>query len=194
MTPHIRLYPDALDGDACKELIRRFEASNDLVHRGRIRSGVYAPNYKRCWDLVLSHTAWKDLDAKICGVVRQSLDRYYEDVPTFHYGMSKIGDTGYLMQKYNQGGEEGFEGGYDGFDWHSDTADLSSSNRLLALIIYLNDVERGGETEFMDKNCLVKPKEGSLLWFPANFEYTHRGKTPLSGPKYILTSFLVYSP
>ena len=63
-------------------------------------------------------------------------------------------------------------------------------NRLLAFILYLNDVEEGGETEFMTLNRLVKPETGKVLCFPCNFMFPHKGNIPLSNDKYIVTAFV----
>ena len=56
--------------------------------------------------------------------------------------------------------------------------------------IYLNDVEEGGETEFLHFSKRVKPKKGRIVIWPAAFPYVHRGNPPLSGEKYILTSWM----
>ena len=62
--------------------------------------------------------------------------------------------------------------------------------RALVYTIYLNDVEEGGETEFLIHKRRVKSKKGRVSIFPANFPYLHRGNPPLSGEKYIITSWL----
>jgi len=63
-------------------------------------------------------------------------------------------------------------------------------HRFGAYTIYLNDVEEGGETEFLYQSLRVKPKKGTLCIFPAYFTHTHRGNPPLSGGKYIATSWI----
>jgi len=62
--------------------------------------------------------------------------------------------------------------------------------RAFVFSIYLNDVEEGGETEFLHFSKRVKPKTGRIVIWPAGFPYLHRGNPPLSGEKYILTSWL----
>ena len=45
------------------------------------------------------------------------------------------------------------------FRWHNDfSLDKQYGLRMLTLIWYLNDVEEGGETEFVD-GTIVKPKQ-----------------------------------
>jgi hypothetical protein len=76
--------------------------------------------------------------------------------------------------------------------WHSENAGLSHSNRILAWMIYLNDVKEGGETEFLYQSMRVTPKQGTLVIWPAGFTHLHRGNPPLNGEKYIMTGWLEY--
>ena len=62
--------------------------------------------------------------------------------------------------------------------------------RVLAYSIYLNDVEEGGETEFLYQSVRVKPVKGRMVIWPAYFPFVHRGNPPLKGEKYLLTSWL----
>jgi hypothetical protein len=62
--------------------------------------------------------------------------------------------------------------------------------RAFVFTIYLNDVEEGGETEFLHFSKRVQPKRGRIVIWPAAFPYLHRGNPPLSGEKYILTSWM----
>jgi hypothetical protein len=73
--------------------------------------------------------------------------------------------------------------------WHYESGNRQISNRLLTWMVYLNDVEEGGETEFLYQSMRVKPKQGTLLIWPAAFTHTHRGNPPLSNEKYIVTGW-----
>jgi len=64
--------------------------------------------------------------------------------------------------------------------------------RILVYSIYLNTVEDGGETEFLYQSQRVKPVKGRIVIWPAGFPYVHRGNPPLSGEKYIVTSWINY--
>ena len=68
---------------------------------------------------------------------------------------------------------------------------FSNEPRALVYSVYLNDVEEGGETEFLHFSKRVKPKTGRIVIWPAGFPYLHRGNPPLSGTKYILTSWMM---
>ena len=97
-------------------------------------------------------------------------------VPDLHYTSLKIQKTlpteGYHVWHIEHG---------TGFD---------NECRAAVFIIYLNDVEEGGETEFLHFSKRVKPKTGRIVIWPASFPYLHRGNPPLSGEKYLLTSWL----
>ena len=66
--------------------------------------------------------------------------------------------------------------------------------RKLVTMLYLNSVTEGGETEFLYQKRRIKPQQGRLVIFPAGFTHTHRGNPPLSGDKYILTSWVEEFP
>ena len=98
------------------------------------------------------------------------------DLPEFDYTTLKIQKTlptqGYHVWHVEHG---------KGFD---------NQKRALVFTIYLNDVKEGGETEFLHFSKRVKPKTGRIVIWPASFPYVHRGNPPLSGDKYLLTSWM----
>lgn len=75
-------------------------------------------------------------------------------------------------------------------DWHTEQSLRQSGLRVLVWSIYLNDVEYGGETEFLYQGKRYKPKTGDFLMWPAGVTHLHRGNPPLSNTKYILTGWL----
>lgn len=77
--------------------------------------------------------------------------------------------------------------------WHAEDGDMSHSRRVGVYILYLNDVDEGGETEFLYLSKRVAPKKGRLLIFPPNFPWAHRGNPPLSGTKYIMTGWMEFA-
>lgn len=76
--------------------------------------------------------------------------------------------------------------------WHHETDKRDTSNRVLAWMLYLNDIEEGGETEFLYQHTRVKPTRGTFVIWPAGFTHTHRGNPPLSNEKYIMTGWIEY--
>ena len=128
---------------------------------------------------------------------RRPRKTFYEGVEKVHMeykkhmsGIEKLCGIGYLdmgyptipqIQRTDKGGH---------FDWHSDMAD---ADRLLAVILYLNDIdeENGGSTEF-NSGRKVQPERGKVIIFPVTDLHLHKGNTILNGPsKYIITTFII---
>ena len=93
------------------------------------------------------------------------------------------------LQKYLRG-----SGGYH--HWHSEiypqNASCETLHRVLLFQFYLNDVEEGGETEFLYQGRKVEARQGRLIVAPAGFTHTHKGHVPVSGDKYIATSWILF--
>jgi hypothetical protein len=91
------------------------------------------------------------------------------------------------IQKYKKG-----SGHYNA--WHVEVDGPESCIRPFSMIIYLNDVDNGGETSFLYTGNKVKPRKGGLLIFPSAFPFVHRGEVPISNDKYIIATWLAYRP
>lgn len=74
--------------------------------------------------------------------------------------------------------------------WHYESGARRACHRLMAWVLYLNDVEEGGETEFLYQSRRVSAKQGRFVLFPAAYTHLHRGNPPLSNDKYIATGWL----
>ena len=94
------------------------------------------------------------------------------------------------IQHYQQG-----KGGYP--HWHSEQFPQMGHNEALHRVVlymyYLNDVEEGGETEFFYQQRKIQPKKGTMVIAPAGFTHSHRGNIPISGDKYIATSWVMFN-
>ena len=75
---------------------------------------------------------------------------------------------------------------------HTDQHAGGSINRVFAIIMYLNTVDEGGETEFPKHNVKIKPEKGKVLLFPGNYLFPHKGNMPVSNSKYIATSWVEF--
>lgn len=76
--------------------------------------------------------------------------------------------------------------------WHTECDNRIDSNRLLTFLLYLNDVEEGGETEFLYYSRRIKAEAGKLVLFPGSFSHTHRGNPPLRSEKYLITGWVYF--
>jgi len=76
--------------------------------------------------------------------------------------------------------------------WHCERDGVTRARRLLLVMLYLNDIEEGGETEWLYQHKRIKPKEGRIVICPSTFTHFHRGNPPLSGPKYMINGWVEY--
>jgi len=76
--------------------------------------------------------------------------------------------------------------------WHCERDGVSRARRLLLVMLYLNDVEEGGETEWLYQHKRIQPKEGRLVICPSSFTHFHRGNPPLSSAKYMINGWIEY--
>jgi hypothetical protein len=118
--------------------------------------------------------------------IQQLSDQQVANIASSIYRLDEVN-----LQKYQQA-----QGGYH--HWHSEfyphpsDPQQRSLHRVLLWLIYLNDVETGGETEFLYQQVKVKASRGSLVLAPCDFTHTHRGLVPESGDKYVLASWIMY--
>lgn len=79
--------------------------------------------------------------------------------------------------------------------WHSEYPgpEKHRPTRVLAFMTYLNDVNEGGETEFLYYKLNIQPRRGLTLMWPAGFTHTHRG-CPTPEEKMIITGWCIYLP
>ena len=76
--------------------------------------------------------------------------------------------------------------------WHCEMMGPEDRNRFMVISLYLNTVEKGGETEFLNQGLRVEPVKNRLVIFPATYTHVHRGNPPLSGTKYIITGWVEF--
>lgn len=187
LSDYVKVYDDVLSPEICNELIRVFDELNP-VKTPYMRKSEYEwdTDYRSFLELDLSHQhEFKEFIPDYYARVRQVYDHYKSVTPST-YLPHKFGFEDARMKKYeaNQ---------HDQFGWHSDVGDYPSARRYLVMFAYLNDVDEGGETEFESEvEFTVKPKQGRMVVFPPMWMFPHRGKQPISGPKYILSTYLHY--
>jgi hypothetical protein len=77
------------------------------------------------------------------------------------------------------------------FNWHTErtSAQEHEVSRVLVFMTYLNDVQNGGQTEFLYQNLKVKPEKGLTLFWPSEWTHTHRGIPAPFEEKWIITGW-----
>jgi hypothetical protein len=179
----ITLY-QCLPAADCRAVIERFDAddakSRGMVYRqGHVRS--HDDTIKDSWDLeILDAGAWSPLFRAIHPRIQACIQHYLSRSPVLQ--SRALQATGYKIQMYPRGQGQ--------FRWHADSTGHGVQSRQAAMILYLNDVALGGETEFFHQGIKVAPRTGQLLMFPAGWNYMHCGHVPESHHKYIVQTFV----
>ena len=107
------------------------------------------------------------------------------NIPTEH-------GEGIQILKYTPGQE--YKAHYDYF---SSSSKAAQNNRISTMVIYLNDVESGGETYFPKLNLSVSPKKGTAVYFEyfysdqqINEQTLHGGAPVIAGEKWVATQWM----
>jgi len=186
----IRIYDNVLDENTCTDIINLFEtcaSHNQVVPHEQYTK---APTHLTRKDetLFLFRPDVITLPNNANSYLEKFTEAFWNHYEDYAHEFSVLESSPkhgfYLLrlQKTQVGG--GFH------TWHYENFDLATSSRLVAFQLYLNDVEEGGETEFLYYHKRIKPKQGSLMIWPAGYTHTHRGNPPLSNEKYVLTGWL----
>lgn len=170
----------ALTEEKCKSIIDYFDSHEDN-HRSGKQLGYGGNKVSTDWSKSFYHE--DEIDCIVGPVVAEGMKDYIK----LHPGISRVDaewdtDYRYNVQKYKPG--EGF------MNWHCEHSGCSSDamTRILAWMIYLNDVPDGG-TEFLNQETTIKAEVGKLCIWPAYFTHVHRSQVSHTKTKYIATGW-----
>lgn len=181
---YIRCY----DGDIEPELCRRMIASFETLQRFQRRNGrgVRAGLEASAWtEMNVTRMSEPDFLVMFRARVDRALDRYNRDIGLAIPIPNSPLISDLVMKRYQPGAQEGFQLHFDAVN--------HLAHRYLVLLWYLNDVAEGGETRFPQLNRSIAPQTGRLLIFPPYWMYQHEGSPPVSGVKYILSTYLMFT-
>jgi len=200
----IGIFPNAVSKEYCEKVINRFEyVKKSHGTEGKIWSRQeeerISPSLKDSDTYFLGGTGPNHVEKTTDIVMEKDLPLLQEfhvkllncyDKYTKKYGVVKfLKDHAVGMcvrvQKYKP--SQGYH------MWHCENEGVAVSNRMLVVALYLNTVKEGGETEFLYQGVRVSPVQGTLVLFPPDWTYTHRGNPPLKENKYFLTTWLNYT-
>ena len=192
MDKYIKIYDDVIDADSCNMLIGKFEAAEEDQYE-EVRQVERDKAIAFTQINLVNNEDWASVQKGMLEVFQDYIMAYINDCKIAPkqwpqtYGYEAIRIKRYLNNNY------------DRFDPHVDVKNQETSRRFLAFFIYLNDVDEGGETEFISINkpgtyipLKIEPQRGRLLMFPPLWMYYHAGLKPVSNNKYLIHSYCHY--
>ena len=189
LTDFIMEFPDTLTDEECDECIEWFWDNEDLHTGGRTygydehgdRQNVTDRNVKRTTQV---HPRPEHSVSRFCEKIFQRYNEYC-DVRPYPLGQPMC-LTAFSIRIYYQ------NNGW--FIEHQDQAQGPNSQRQFGIVLYLNDVEEGGQTYFGELDLGIKAERGKMIIFPANYLFRHEGQKPISCDKYAITAFMNFQP
>jgi Rps23 Pro-64 3,4-dihydroxylase Tpa1-like proline 4-hydroxylase len=185
MIEYLEEYENVLDENICEKIIQKF-LSEKNKYDGITFSGLNK-SIKNTTDfhLKLNHCdeEWIKYDKILFEALNKCLNLYREKYKAFQITYKDLKDTGFQIQYYKK--NEGFY--IDHHDFNSEKGNY----RVLTYLFYLNDVNVGGETDFLFGRIRVKPKIGKCVLFPASWTFPHKGCMPISNDKFVITGWLL---
>lgn len=182
----IQSYNNLASDDYCNRMVARFEelANNSSLIQTSLNSGTEQYGAKNRKDLSIffseQHNNSLDLQEETNKILDEGLKLYMEQYPSLgscHNFYSHIVKVQRTPPK----------GGFH--IWHCERGQ-TDMGRCLVWTIYLNDVPNGeGETEFLEYGIKIKPKKGTVCFFPADWTHSHRGNAVYTHNKYIATGW-----
>jgi hypothetical protein len=176
-------FDNFISDECCDYMVKWFNDNNENQKDGSIatnkKDNFVITDFKKCSQSNLP------LDSNISKLMNNVIFDVYSEYSKIRPApQENICAKDYTIRSYKKN---------DGkFDLHVDQSYGGTVSRIFAIIIYLNDVEVGGETEFPHYNIKVSPKKGTVLVFPCNYLFPHKGNVPISNDKYIATAFINY--
>jgi len=164
-----------IDEQVCESVIEDFQLHIDQTHFDEHRG------YHRLSNMQMT----KDVHISYMKEIEQVFARYQEKY--IWSDMNHVNEW-FVTQPYNV---QKYEPGYNYKHWHIETGGPQENKLLrhLTFMTYLNNIEEGGETEYLYQNLKVKPQKGLTLIWPAGWTHPHRGNPALNEVKYISTGW-----
>lgn len=187
----VAVYDNVVPPKFCNDVIKYYEwCANNNKTWGRPESSIDKKDQSTTLDA--AHPEEIHFKQANCAWLIEEFNHYFWDICYKDYvDTYSILNTHERHTVYSYKVQKTLPGG--GYHiWHCENGEYTHQGRIATYILYLNDVEEGGETEFLYCQRRVTAKTGRLVIFPANYPWTHRGNPPLSGEKYIMTGWVEF--
>lgn len=181
----IEEYLNVFDKEYCDEIIRHFKImeTRNITHTN---NGIAAQDNRIVFDWAYTSNTYH-YDYNLCSF-------FYEKI---HETYLKYVEKYQILKTVDQHSPKGMSvqctKPHEGYhQWHAEIGNLSSSARVINYMLYLNDIDEGGETEFLYQGIKIKPEYGKVVIFPCSFTHPHRGNPIYKNEKFIITGWYTY--
>jgi len=183
LTDYIKCYDGLVTAEFCRDVIKTFDESDSVYIDREQRPSFTELNISQRF--LENDPNWIPIQKKLTDVFIDAVDLYMSDLDLGPDFPAKYAFEEHRLKMYRNND-------HDQFKDHVDVGDYNSARRFLVCFLYLNDVKEGGKTNFPKLNYSVAPECGRILLFPSTWQWRHAGLPPVSGPKYIVGSYLHY--
>ena len=178
--------PAAASKVCCGHYIELFEECTEFHCDGQFINTygerIVDPRVKKCKEIFLDqYRFFQPIESCMTESILEYKKKYSSVDLVSTWGIDPV----FKVQKYLP--NEGY------FKTHCENGGFEDSNRILAWMIYLNDVYDDGYTVFPNQEKKFQPRTGDLLVWPAHFTHPHHGVTSKTETKYILTGWFTYT-
>lgn len=181
MGRNIKTYKRVLSPKICKQLIDLFESESAV--KPDPQPDYSTRDFAKITDL--DQKKWGRVIDKVYEKIEETTQQYFDRPEGLEaVTLPEWGDDGLVMSKYKPG---------DCLILHVDDHSVTPPNnhlRLATLVIYLNDIEEGGETHFPLQNKKIKPTTGTIVIFPPTLDYPHE-VAESSEARYIIQTWII---
>jgi prolyl 4-hydroxylase len=176
----VREYDRVVSKEWCNKVIDLFEQS---------KTNTFDDERKSFTELDIEcKEEFKDIKETYIRVLKQNLQHFMKEVNIEKHHLPPLIDMENIRIKKYVANDK------DVFKDHVDVlrSQGPSAKRFLVFIMYLSDVEEGGETSIPRYKIKCKPKAGKLLMFPPFWTHPHQGEKVIKGTKYQIMTYLHY--
>lgn len=181
----IETYENVVSEEICSLAMERMDSIISRPDPGT--SCILSDDQSRTdWNIFTGrYSSLKTCEEKIIDGVMLSWRKYNTKYQVTSKSFLEMFDPGWKFQRSETGG--GFH------QWHYEQGPgKNNRSRFAVWMLYLNDVETGGKTEFKYQETSFTPTRGTVVIWPAAYTHVHRAAPDLVGTKYIATGWLNY--